>query len=224
MQASYFKTLSMRELLDPTTASWSRVAFERIALTGTPVSSQPTDYIRTKWADEQPGKVSEVQVKAMHNGQALAFHLSWQAPANKAGSATASTNSGEFPDGAAIALNTGGSLSFHTMGAIDSPLNIWHWRADRSSQGRHVAAVGVGTTEPYGGDLVKASSHKVQNGWQVVIARSLKTVADDGTVQLNVGDEVTFAVAIWDGGSQERGGLKAFSPVPVNIKLSDRQG
>lgn len=217
MQAAYFKTLSLNELLDPMQMRWSQVKEEKLPLTGTPVSSQPTAYIRSKWADRKTGNVTQVGVKAIHNGQTLAFHLRWRVSPDGSRSGKAD----EFPDAAAIALDASNSPSFHSMGASGHPLNIWHWRADVLNFGHQVTATGIGTTDRIGETEVKTSALQSPEGWQVVIARNLKTVDHAGLAQLNIGDEVRFAVAVWDGSSEERGGLKAFSPQPLSINISD---
>jgi|TARA_B100002003_G_C14117725_1_gene537573 DMSO reductase family type II enzyme heme b subunit len=215
MRVPYFKTLSQDDLLDPLAVGWSGVNSEHVPLTGTPVDMQPTAYIRTKWKNQQPGRITRVRLKAMHNGETLAFHLQWAVPSK----VSQTRKPGSFPDAAAIAFGTDGGSSFHTMGASGSPLNIWHWRADAINNGRQVTAAGIGTTEAYADRDVKASARQAGNGWQVVIARNFESRNHD----LKMGDRIKCAVAIWDGNSEERGGLKAYSPSPLTINISDEQ-
>ena len=47
--------------------------------------------------------------------------------------------------------------------------------------------------------------------WQVVIARALRIDTKEPVAQIDVGATTGFAVAVWDGASSERGGIKAFS-------------
>jgi DMSO reductase family type II enzyme heme b subunit len=161
-----------------------------------------------------------VKVKAMHNGQTLAFHLHWQVPRRD----LQSGGPDSFPDAAAIALNTGGEQSFHTMGKPGNPLNLWHWQANSMNNGRHLTSTGIGTTESDANNYVKACGLLSHSGWQIVIAHDLAVSGQDESDALKVGDEITFAVAIWDGNSEERGGLKAFSPDPLTLSISDKRG
>ena len=77
----------------------------------------------------------------------------------------------------------------------DAPVNIWYWRADRPKAARH------------------------RDGrWSVVFARGL--AAGKEAASFSVGGKVNVALAVWQGVSAERGGLKAFSPEWIETTLA----
>ncbi|MBK8309159.1 MAG: hypothetical protein IPL00_19200 [Gammaproteobacteria bacterium] len=54
----------------------------------------------------------------------------------------------------------------------------------------------------------------------VVIRRALQVQADRMTgIQFTPGQVLRSAFAVWDGGNQERAGIKAFSPAWLDLKL-----
>jgi len=108
------------------------------------------------------------------------------------------------------------------MGSPGCPLTIWHWQAGSEQAGREVGAEGVGTTEEFTNGTVKASGVFSTDSWQVVIARHLNKAGDKTKDPFRMGEEINFAVAIWDGSSNERAGLKAVSARPVRINISDK--
>ncbi len=65
-------------------------------------------------------------------------------------------------------------------------------------------------------------SSKWANGkWVVVIARKLQVTAGEKVAQLAAGEAAQFAIAIWDGSSEERGGIKSFSgPAWLDLSLA----
>jgi DMSO reductase family type II enzyme heme b subunit len=74
-----------------------------------------------------------------------------------------------------------------------------------------VVAEGLGSTRTLSSDVVKASGSWASGRWRVVIARALKVESGDPVAQVASGQTTGFGVAIWDGGSGERAGIKAFS-------------
>lgn len=207
MLVNFVRGAPVEWLLDPEAEPWQKVAPERIALVGTPVGMQPTEVIRSAWANKKIGAVSEVQVSAVHNGEVIAFRLDW---------ADGSENrelddSNVFPDAAAVMLPVVPDAPLVTMGAPGKAVNTWYWRADADTQGRNVLSEGIGTTRTV--DLTAVRGHGAWKGgrWKAVISRALKVSGSEPCAQLSPGQKTQFAVAVWEGANSERGGVKAFS-------------
>jgi DMSO reductase family type II enzyme heme b subunit len=96
------------------------------------------------------------------------------------------------------------------MGAPGQAVNAWYWRADAEG-GRHVVAEGLGTSRTLDTERVLARGLWQGGRWHVVIARALRVDGVGDAVQLTPGAGVGFGVAVWEGGSGERAGLKAVS-------------
>ncbi|MBW2234849.1 MAG: hypothetical protein JRG85_05550, partial [Deltaproteobacteria bacterium] len=52
MEARFSAGTDLEKLLQPEGAAWSGVRAERVKLEGTPAALQPTELIRTAWADK----------------------------------------------------------------------------------------------------------------------------------------------------------------------------
>lgn len=193
--------------LEPDSPLWSGASVEKVALMGTPVGLQPTAVIRAAWLTKKIGAVAEVQVSAVHDGRTLAFRLEWSdATKNEALDDTTA-----FVDGAGVLLPGAVGAPLATMGAPTLPVNAWYWRADEDGQGRQVVAEGIGTTRPAIDEQVHGHGVWRDGRWHVVIARSLSVENAEPVVQLSVGVPSSFGVAVWEGSSKERAGIKAFS-------------
>jgi DMSO reductase family type II enzyme heme b subunit len=194
-------------LLDPGSVVWGGGKSETVKLMGTPVGLQPTELIRVAWMERPIGAVGEVSVQAVSDGVTLAFRLEWaDATQNSVMGDTTS-----FADAAAVLLPAKAESVLMTMGAPGAAVNGWYWRADDPESGREVVAEGLGTTRTLESGAVKASGRWSSGRWQVVIARSLQSPGPDPVAQLTSGQDTRFGVAIWEGGSGERAGIKAFS-------------
>lgn len=80
----------------------------------------------------------------------------------------------------------------------------------RHSSVEDLAAVGFGTIQSQARQDVRGSGHWQDGRWVVVMARELKT-PDPNDVQFHGGETVLFNIAVWDGGSGDRGGQKSVS-------------
>jgi DMSO reductase family type II enzyme heme b subunit len=207
MQVPFVAPTSLEELLEPEAPLWRAVRAERIALTGTPVGLQPTAAVRVAWTHRKVGAVAEVHVAALCDGQRLAFRLEWADPTEN----REVVETTAFPDGAAVLLPVVEGASVVTMGAPGQAVNAWYWRADEDGAGRGIVAEGLGTSRTVDVDLVKGRGVWKEGRWRVVIARPLRAEANEPVAQLATGQKTGFAVAVWDGGSGERAGIKAFS-------------
>lgn len=206
MRVPYAANVDVEALLDADAAPWRSTTPETITMMGTPVGLQPTAAIRATWTGKKIGAVERITVAALHTGRELAFRLEWADPTENRDL----TDTTSFPDAAAVLLpSTPGSLVM-TMGAPTAPVNAWYWRAD-ADRGRHVIAEGIGTSRTLDVELVRGRGVWKEGRWQVVIARALRIDTKELVAQLDVGATARFAVAVWDGASGERGGIKAFS-------------
>jgi len=207
MEARLSAGIDLEALLDPENAAWSSARTERVKLTGTPASMQPTQVIRNAWADKPIGAVERVEVAALHTGTALAFRLEWE-DATENGTMGDTTS---FPDGAAVLLPTTPAAPAITMGAPGIAVNAWYWRADEAEGGRHVVAEGLGSSRSLGGGAVRGRGVWKGGRWHVVLARPLRVESAEPVVQLEAGGTIGFGVAVWEGGGGERAGIKAYS-------------
>jgi DMSO reductase family type II enzyme heme b subunit len=216
MKANYVANAAIDALLDPASGVWRASEPRTISLTGTPASMQPTESIRVSWMGKETGAVANVIVKALHNGEVLAFRLEWEDATEN----TDLVDNDSFPDAAAIALPAHEDAPLILMGAPGKPVNAWYWRADVPERARQVAAEGLGTSRTLDQSVVSARGHWKEGRWRVVIARPLRTADVVGAAQLAVGQETGFGVAIWEGSNMERGGIKAFSGnwVPLTLE------
>jgi DMSO reductase family type II enzyme heme b subunit len=207
MQVRFVAPTSLEELLQPEAPPWRAVRAERIALTGTPVGLQPTAAVRVAWTYRKVGAIGEVHVAALCDGQRLAFRLEWADPTEN----REIVETTAFPDGAAVLFPVVKGAPVVTMGAPGQAVNAWYWRADEDGAGREIVAEGIGTSRTADVDLVKGHGVWKDGRWRVVITRALRADAGEPVAQLAAGETTGFAVAIWDGGSGERAGIKSFS-------------
>ena len=103
------------------------------------------------------------------------------------------------------------------------PLNIRFWRAsEEGGESRQIAAEGIGTSDALKGNKgVMVNSNWTDGKWTVVIARKLIVAEGDTIAQLVAGEAAQFSIAIWDGSSGERAGIKSFSgPAWLDLSLA----
>jgi len=215
MRARYVPEADLETLLDPGAAGWERAGAEALKLEGTPIGLQPTELIRTAWADRKIGTVDRARVAAVHDGRQLAFHLEWSAPTEN----RVVADNDQFPDAAAVLLPAAEEVPLVTMGRPDLPVNAWYWRAD-DERARNVVAEGLGTTRTVDTNRVSGRGTWKEGRWRVVISRALRIDTAEPVAQLQPGDATGFGVAVWDGGNGERAGIKSYSgPQWLELRL-----
>jgi len=198
--------LATTTLLNPKATQWGKVPVEDIPLSGTPLHLQPSRYVRTAWAGKQLGAVRLVKVQAAHNSKYLFFRLSWRDDSKNESYGDGSV----FPDGAAVVFPMNGKAPLENDGALDAPVNLWFWRANKADAGENLIARGLATEEPAGGAIIETKARWEDGRWEVVIARPLKAgTHESAPISTTKPNNVGFAV--WEGGSQERGSLHAHS-------------
>ena len=208
-------SIATQELDDPAAEVWRAVPEETIALIQAPPAMQPTRYITTKWQNQAYGQTKAVAVKAVHNAQEIAFRLEWQDPTKNEQRA----ENTDFPDAVALLFPLSDNAPLF-MGAEGAPVNLWYWRADHPTRARSDIATGIGTSRIMEGESLSARSAHQDGRWSVVIRRALQVPADAmSAIQFTPGQALRTAFAVWEGGNQERAGIKAFSPAWLDLNL-----
>lgn len=153
-----------------------------------------------------------VNLRAGSDGEKLYIRLRW----SDATQDTA-TSREQFSDGAAVQFALGGGpATSYMMGAPTTPVNIWYWKAG-SDDAQNLAAGGFGsTTRLDQGQLSANSAYRDGGEWVVVFSRPL---ARDGEHQVDLTqDNLSISLALWQGDSRQRDGLKHISPGWVTIQ------
>lgn len=207
MRARYISPTELDRLLDPRAAGWERADAERLKLEGTPLGMQPTALIRAAWKERKIGAIDRVHIAALHDGERLAFRLEWDDPTENLGNG----DNVDFPDAVAVLLPAVPGAPLVTMGAPGNAVNAWYWRADNDSGVRHVVAEGIGTSRTVDVEPDRARGVWKEGRWQVVISRSLQIRTTEPVAQLQPGETTGIGVAVWDGESGERAGIKSVS-------------
>lgn len=121
------------------------------------------------WATDQA--IQSASIKAVHNRSQLAVLLEWADPQQDLG-----IGLDRFPDGAALQLTTDPEPPLFAMGAVGSPLEIWHWRTGAartsSAQAEHYYSDSAGwshesgkqflTARAVGNPLAQGSGHAAE--------------------------------------------------------------
>jgi DMSO reductase family type II enzyme heme b subunit len=198
--------LANRTLLNPAAPQWAKVPTEEVTLGGTALHQQPSRYVRTAWAGKPVGAVRFVKVQIAHNGKQITFRLEWT-------DETQNTDHGDgsvFPDAAGILFPLNGEAPLESMGSAKAPVNAWYWRASLpENEAQNLIARGVGTAEETAKSVTQTRARWAKGRWQVVFARPFATRGEG--VRLSPKKSTKVAFAVWEGSSQERGGVKSFS-------------
>ena len=184
------------DLTTPGGAGWSEVSAERVALQPAPLDAQPTEYIRTKWADLPYGTVAGVDVATATDGQALFVRLEWD---------DSETPNGEFPDAAAVYFPADAGAAAGTFGSTEQAVDLWYWQSNLEAA-RSLVGRGPGVFTPNGSE-VSASAALDGGRWSVVLSGPLADAPS------------SIGVAVWDGSNEERAGLGAVTPEWVALEL-----
>ena len=186
----------------PDSPAWAASEQAKLEMMATPLVMQPTPYIQASWADRPYGRITPIDVAALHDGMTLAVRIGW--------TLVDGTNP-DFPDAVAFAIPVRGEPPLMTMGTPDEPFHILLWRAarDGKEQLRSVIAEGIGSSAP--GPELKRGVQVRRDGKriEVVMTREIGRVA--GGAAILPGRSIKIGFAVWEGGNEERAGIKAFS-------------
>jgi len=193
--------------------------------------SAPADVPLSAQQMWQPGggSVSAVQVRALEDGQDIAFLVSWA-------DATRNDYVKDMPsDAGAIQLPTDPTnLPYQCMGQSTNLVNIWQWKAaieqTALSSGqpyngtRNLTSNGMGKAVETRGVPPTATSTWRDGHWYVIYTRKLAP-AGPGTAPLMIGENTNAAFAIWDGAKGETRSMKAVSTwIPIELSGSTKSG
>jgi len=198
-----------KELLNCDSSVWQsgKAVLETAA---TPLANQPSPYIKGVYDEAKIGAVKKIAVKAVHNGKDIAFYFEWESgkPSREIGDINV------FPDGVALLFpfKDIDKTPINEMGTKDYPTNAWYWRPDFEEKPKNQISHGLSTSLYTEKSSISSYSRWANNKWCVVMARSLKAARPgEETVDLKPGQAIGFGIAVWEGSSGERGGIKAFS-------------
>lgn len=205
--------------LDPYAAAWEKAAPVKIAVA-------PQKLV----VPQGGGAVAAVEVQSLRTADEIFFRLRWP-------DATKSEDlelSGQFVDGIALEFPlTPGTMPAPMMGEKGKPVNVWRWSAAMGKAEHYpkaysdyyrpdaihtkikypakpedLVAEGWGTIGRRETQAVDGAGDWKDGAWTVVLRRKLKA---PGGAAFNGGTVVPFALAVWEGGSAERGPNKSFA-------------
>ena len=166
-------------------------------------SVQPSEFKlspQVHWQDRiQEVTVKSVKVRGMHNGEDLAILLEYQDPTEDAADASGL----EFMVGEKMAHFAHGQEMLLVEGG---PVNIWYWKKE-NGKAIDMSAKGFKTLRVQDQQDVSATGAWQDGTWRVVFSRSLQT-GDEQDAQIQPGQWVSVAFAVWDGVVGEDGGVK----------------
>jgi len=208
----------LREIfLNSEWSGWRMAEPLKLNLLPTPLGRQPSEYLKYAQDPRLVGRTHEIQVQSLHNGAEIFFHLQW----NDDHPDNVMTEEHPFVDAAGIIMpmdNKAPHTIMVTMGSPAYPINVWYWRADEPEKPRNVTAKGLGTTVTSKKSFLFSRGVWSNGKWNVVVGRSFSVPEQkDEAVQLHPGMSTLVSFAVWDGGNQERAGIKAFCPCQIEL-------
>ena len=175
-----------------------------------PLEMQNNEYVSASWTDRRYGETTTIQSASVHDGRQIAIRVRWP-------SQSANTGAGEgFSDAAAVALPVRTAPALHSMGSSDEPLHFLQWMARRNTI-RSVLAEGVGSSRAAASVAEAVRSGWTAGTWTVVFSRAL--AASEELSSLAAGTMTTIGFAVWNGGNDERAGIKAVSAEWMELRL-----
>lgn len=174
---------------DPNAAIWSTA----------PQASFPMSP-QVHWQNRiQEVTVKDVKVRALHDGNQVAFLVEYADPT-------------EDPDDAAALEFMVGDKKAHfahgqpMMQVEGGPVNIWFWK-NKDKKGVDMNAMGFGTLKVQSHQDVKASGVYSSGTWKIVFSRPLATEHAEEDTQIIPGNFINVAFAVWDGRKDASGEL-----------------
>ncbi len=188
------KVAAAPDAADPNGAVWRKAAAVTI-----PLLPAPPVHAAVSGRAATP----KVAVQAVRTSDTLFVRLSWQDRTED----RRLEHPQSFLDGVAVQFPLDRKATTAIlMGNPGGRVNIWYWSA--SDRVENLFADGFGTLTRAPVQDVSGKGIYAKGAWAVVLARALRTSAEDG-VQLDAAGEVPLALAVWNGGNQERDGFKA---------------
>lgn len=178
---------------------------QTVKLIAAPPGIQPGGYVPVAYADRVQASTSEVQLEASHDGTAWRMVLRWACPAPIK---DISRETDKFFDACALLVPTVPDAPWMTMGAPGMAVEGVLWRPDKEAPSK-VHAEGLGTMQRSAvpGDW-KARGEWSEGYWQVTFE------LPDWPA---LAQHRQLAFAVWQGATQDRGGLKSVSPGWISV-------
>jgi len=192
------------DLLDPRNPAWKRAEAVILKMETPPLGNVPSNYFRAM-DPTKIGAVKRIEVRALHNGRALLFRLSWE-DKNRDMDADAP---GRFRDGAGVLFPFLEHARIQNMGSKNEPVNAWCWQAGVEKP-RNVTAAGLGTSKREENSYCLANALWENERWALVIGRPFNTPEPELNVHLEPGMKKKVGFAVWEGSNGERAGAKSF--------------
>ena len=175
-----------------------------------PLEMQNNEYVLASWTDRPYGETGKLDAASVHDGGQIAVRVRWA-------SQSANTGAGEgFSDAIAMALPVRTAPALHSMGSPEEPLHFLQWMARRNTI-RSVLAEGIGSSRTAASVAEAVRSGWSAGTWTVVFSRALKAGAELSS--LAAGTMTTIGFAVWNGGNEERAGIKAVSAEWLDLRL-----
>lgn len=197
------KIPNFADFSEPAFAGWQDVSIASIDMIPAPLELQPNDYVQASWQDRPYGRIETVSLQSVNDGKQIAFRLRWASDRPNSGAGEG------FADAAALAFPVRGEPILLQMGSEDEPLHFVQWTA-RGNTVRSAGATGIGSSLPAAPVAEAVKSGWSSGYWTVVFVRDLDGAK--GTSRLEAGKQSMIGIAIWNGGNEERAGIKAVSP------------
>jgi cytochrome c oxidase cbb3-type subunit 2 len=157
-----------------------------------------------EWA--HPPTVRMVSLQAVHNGEAVAFRLTWDDPTQ---------DREEHPDGLALLFKPAGTqgdvLTLQTWPYAGAPaLDLCYWSAGSSAAAEAVAPDfdTVLKSSPAQAPLVSAASYE-DGRWRLVVQRPLHPAVPSDAAAVALSGFTSTGFVVWDGGNPD---TRAVSP------------
>ena len=175
-------------------------------------------------------QVAGLWVRAMHDGDELAVHVSWSDHSESPDTAWADFQArvlsavgpdegdmepGPRPDGLNVQfpmeIPEGMDKPYFLLGDPLEPVYLWHWESTAGAA-QEADARGLGTMAPQGDASQSLASEAAFSAgrWAVMFRRALET-EDPGDLQFRVGEPVPVGFAAWDGDNGESGSRSSIS-------------
>ena len=168
-----------------------------IDLITAPTGIQPGGYIAKAYSDRQNALTSKVKMGIEEVAGSWRILLTWECPDPVK---DASNNTNDFIDSAALLVPGVADAPMMTMGAEGYPVKGAFWRADRQELIR-IDAEGLGS-------VARSTANK---DWKVIAewANGFWGIRFDVGNWASLNEHRQLGIAIWQGKSAERGGLKS---------------
>lgn len=181
----------------PDASIWDKVPVREFALTTAP---------RVHPAISGTAAHQRLQVQAIGTAEEVYIRAQWE----DAGKHDRILSPTDFSDAVAVEFpRNRDPRTSPMMGSQGAPVSIWQWMTS-SGKASNLVAQGWGTIVPAPAQDVEAVGQYKQGRWVVTFRRNRKP-QDDDSVDLTGISVIPAAFALWEGGNQETGGLKAVS-------------